>query len=131
MPAHNPRGEPREASAAVYDSAADTLSSLQVPIVGSTPLTSLTPAVSGEIRLSTDDMISILPLTQSTTVLEATPATGRGRRKKAPQGPQLGLCLLGVQVKAKAHAQTVHCIPCRARSYRKHHREAVAGASML
>ncbi|KAG3176029.1 hypothetical protein PC128_g17432 [Phytophthora cactorum] len=107
MPAHNPRGEPREASAAVYDSAADTLSSLQVPIVGSTPLTSLTPAVS------------------------ATPATGRGRHKKAPQGPQLGLCLLGVQVKAKAHAQTVHCIPCRARSYRKHHREAVAGASML
>ncbi|KAG4043859.1 hypothetical protein PC123_g20684 [Phytophthora cactorum] len=106
MPAHNPRGEPREASAAVYDSAADTLSSLQVPIVGSTPLTSLTPAVS------------------------ATP-TGRGRRKKAPQGPQLGLCLLGVQDKAKAHAQTVHCIPCRARSYRKHYREAVAGASML
>ncbi|KAG3142161.1 hypothetical protein PI126_g15165 [Phytophthora idaei] len=90
MPAHNPRREPREASAAVYDSAADTLSPLQVSIVGSTPLTSLTPAVSGEIRLSTDDMISILPLTQSTTVLEATP-TGRGRRKKTPQGLQLGL----------------------------------------
>ncbi|KAG2808253.1 hypothetical protein PC116_g25275 [Phytophthora cactorum] len=77
MPAHNPRGEPREASAAVYDSAADTLSSLQVPIVGSTPLTSLTPAVSGEIRLSTDDMISILPLTQSTT---QRPAEGGARK---------------------------------------------------